>query len=170
MSLPSTVSFAVGDLDYIAKWNQFVTDLNAAYNQWLTTQAPTYFVGSSVTSLSVAVGSKSITLSDASARAWTVGQNLRISSSASPANYMEGQVTAYAHPSLTVNVTSIAGTGTLAAWSIGLANPSALITSSTPGTATANQFVKVNAAGNAIVGVTGPAYALTDEVAWFLNR
>lgn len=170
MPLPSTVAFAFGDLDYIAKWNQFVADLNAAYAQWLTTQAPAYFVGSSVTSLTVGAGSKSITLADASARGWTIGQALRISSSASPANYMEGQITAYAHPSLTVNVTSTAGSGTLAAWSIGLANPSALITNATPGTAGANQFIKVNAAGNAIVGVNGPAYALTDEVAWFLNR
>ncbi|MCC6197186.1 MAG: hypothetical protein IT518_22245, partial [Burkholderiales bacterium] len=57
-----------------------------------------------------------------------------------------------------------------AAWSIGLANPSALITNATPGTALANQTIVVNNAGTAIVGVQRAQHALYDEVSWFLNR
>lgn len=170
MSFPITYTFSALDLDYIVKLNTMLADLNTAYNQWLTTQAPTYFVGSSTTSVLIGTGSKSFTLADASARGWTIGQSLRISSTASPANYMEGQVTAYSHPSLTVNVGTIAGSGTLAAWSIGLANPAAAITNATVGSATANQVIAVNGAGNAIVGVTRPASIAYDELAWFFFR
>jgi hypothetical protein len=71
----------------------------------------------STTSLSIATGSKSLTLAE-SGKAYTVGQYVIIASTASPTNYMVGQVTSFSGTSLVVNVTVINGSGTIAAWSI----------------------------------------------------
>jgi hypothetical protein len=81
----------------------------------------------STTSLTISTGSKSITLVE-TGKAYTVGQYVMIASTASPSNYMVGQVTAFSGTSLTVDVTSISGIGTLAAWSISVTGaPSASI-------------------------------------------
>jgi hypothetical protein len=166
MALPSTVVYAAGDLDYIAKLNQQITDANLLYAQFLLTQASAFFIGASATSLLIAVASKVFTLSDATARAWTVGMTLHAASNANPANYMEGQITAYVHPTLTVNVSVNGGAGTFADWKIGLASPGSIITGFGPGAATANQFIVVNAAGSAIVGSTLPRGEIEDPCAW----
>jgi hypothetical protein len=71
----------------------------------------------STTSLLIGTGSKSIALVE-SGKAYTVGQYVMVASTASPSNYMVGQVTAFSGTSLTVNVTSTGGSGTIAAWSI----------------------------------------------------
>lgn len=71
----------------------------------------------STTSLTVGTGSKSITLVE-TGKAYIVGQFVMIASTASPSNYMIGQVTAFSGTSLTVNVTLTGGSGTIAAWSI----------------------------------------------------
>jgi hypothetical protein len=71
----------------------------------------------STTSLSIATGSKSLTLVE-SGKAYTIGQYVIIASTASPTNYMVGQVTSFSGTSLVVNVTLINGSGTIAAWSI----------------------------------------------------
>jgi hypothetical protein len=71
----------------------------------------------STTSLSIATGSKSLTLVE-SGKAYIVGQYVIIASTASPTNYMVGQVTSFSGTSLVVNVTVINGSGTIAAWSI----------------------------------------------------
>lgn len=71
----------------------------------------------SITSLSIGTGSKSLTLVE-SGKAYIVGQYVIIASTASPTNYMVGQVTSFSGTSLVVNVTVINGSGTIAAWSI----------------------------------------------------
>ena len=71
----------------------------------------------STTSLSIATGSKSLTLAE-SGKAYTVGQYVIIASTASPTNYMVGQVTSFSGTSLVVNVNTTNGSGTIAAWSI----------------------------------------------------
>ena len=71
----------------------------------------------STTSLSIATGSKSLTLVE-SGKAYTIGQYVIIASTASPTNCMVGQVTSFSGTSLVVNVTVINGSGTIAAWSI----------------------------------------------------
>ena len=171
MALPSTVTFAAGDVDYITKLNQMITDLNATYSAFLATQTGQLFAATSTTSWTVGTGSKTFTLAETTVRAFAIGQTVRVSSSASPSNYGEGQITAYntSNPSaqtLTVNITSTAGSGTLSAWSIGVASPSAAITSQTVGTATASQFIMTNAAGNAIVGVSAPLDGISDPAFW----
>lgn len=79
--------------------------------------------GTSTTSLAIGTGSK--TLTTQAGKAWVVGAFVYIASSASVANLMFGQITAYNSTtgSLTVNVLSYTGSGTLAAWSIGLSAP-----------------------------------------------
>lgn len=78
----------------------------------------TDFTGTSSTSVTIGTGSKSFTAS--TGRNWQIGQSVRVASTASPSNYMDGQVTAYTSGTgaLTVNVTTIGGTGTFAAWTI----------------------------------------------------
>lgn len=76
--------------------------------------------GTSTTSLTVGTGSKSLTTQ--TGKNFQIGQSVRIASTASPTNYMDGQVTAYTTGTgaLVVNVTAVGGAGTIAAWTISL--------------------------------------------------
>lgn len=76
----------------------------------------------STSSLAIGTGDKVFTLVEAGARGWAVGATrLRIASLAAPTgDWMEGIVTAYAHPSLTVNIDATAGAGSHADWSMSL--------------------------------------------------
>ena len=75
----------------------------------------------STTSLTISIASKSLTVQ--TGKAFVVGQYVSIASTASPLNRMTGVITAYTSGTgaLVVDVTAIEGTGTLAAWTIGLA-------------------------------------------------
>ena len=74
----------------------------------------------SASSDTIALGATTITIT--ADKAFSVGQFVVIASTASPANYMVGQITAFtsATGSMTVNVTSIGGSGTFTAWTIAL--------------------------------------------------
>ena len=76
------------------------------------------FTGTSSTSVTIGTGSKSFTAN--TGKNWQIGQGVRVASTASPSNYMDGQVTAYTSGTgaLTVNVTAVGGTGTFAAWTV----------------------------------------------------
>ena len=78
----------------------------------------------STTSLVVGTGSKSLTTQ--TGKAFVIGQWVTITSTASPANWMHGQITAYTSGTgaLVVNVGMVGGSGTFAAWTVGLAAPS----------------------------------------------
>lgn len=78
----------------------------------------------STTSLAIGTGSKSLTIQ--AGKAFVVGQWVTITSKASPANWMHGQITAYTSGTgaLVVNVGMVGGSGTFAAWTVGLAAPS----------------------------------------------
>jgi hypothetical protein len=80
--------------------------------------------GTSSTSILIGTGSKVFTAS--TAKSWQLGMTLRVASTASPINFMTGEVTAYntGTGSLTVNVTNTSGSGTLAAWTISQAGVS----------------------------------------------
>jgi hypothetical protein len=73
----------------------------------------------SVTSQAVTVSSKAFTFAQP-ARSYAVGQLLTISSRASAANRMSGNVTAFTATTVTVNVTAIVGSGTFTDWDIAL--------------------------------------------------
>ena len=76
------------------------------------------YSATSSTSLTVGTGSKTLTIE--AGKGFTVGQPVLIASTASPTNYMSGQVTAYNSTTgaMTVNVTNIGGSGTVAAWTV----------------------------------------------------
>jgi hypothetical protein len=77
----------------------------------------------STTSLAIGTGSKTLIIQ--TAKSIVVGMSVKIASTASPTNWMHGDVTAYVSGtgSLTVNVTTINGSGTLAAWTVSLSGP-----------------------------------------------
>ena len=74
----------------------------------------------STTSLTVGTGSKTLTIQ--TGKAFAVGQFVVVANTSAPGNYMSGQITAHnsGTGSLTINATSIGGTGTLAAWVVAL--------------------------------------------------
>jgi hypothetical protein len=80
------------------------------------------YLENSVTSTSIATGSKIFTVTiSASNSAYIVGSYIRIVSTSSPSNYMEGTITAFSGTTLTVDVTTISGSGTFASWAISIA-------------------------------------------------
>lgn len=89
----------------------------------------------STTSLAIGTGSKSLTVQ--TGKAFVVGQWVTITSTASPANWMHGQITAYTSGTgaLVVNVAMVGGSGTIASWTVALSAPSvsgnAVLTTST---------------------------------------
>lgn len=121
MPLPSTVHFAAGQTDYIAQLNQLIADFNAVYAAYLATQAGELYKATSTTSRTIGTGDHTLTITESTQRAFGVGSPIRIADSAAPnTNYMDGSVTAYTHPSITISVTSVAGSGTKAAWSLAM--------------------------------------------------
>lgn len=78
----------------------------------------------STTSLAIGTGSKSLTVQ--TGKSFVIGQWVTITSTASPANWMHGQITAYTSGTgaLVVNVGLTGGGGTVSAWTIGLSAPS----------------------------------------------
>ena len=80
---------------------------------------------SSATSLTIGLGSKSLTIE--TGKNFVVGMYIAIASSAAPVNTMYGQVTSYTSGTgaLVVNVTQANGSGTIAAWSVSLSGPAA---------------------------------------------
>ena len=79
----------------------------------------------STTSLAIGTGSRVFTIQ--TGKAFVVGQFVIAASAANVSNYMFGQITAHNSGTgqLTVNVTAVGGSGTLADWSIGLSAPGA---------------------------------------------
>lgn len=135
MGLPSTVTFAAGDTDYIAKLTQMVADLNATYNEYIATTAGELFAGTSTTSNTIGTGSKSFTLAESTQRAFNVGSPIRVADAAAPqTNYMDGSITAYAHPSITVDVTSVTGSGTKTSWKFSISAISGTVPVASGGT------------------------------------
>lgn len=74
--------------------------------------------GTSTTSTTIGTGSKTFTTQAGLGLA--VGNTVLIASTANSANYMQGDITAYTSTSMTVNVTTTGGSGTIAAWAISL--------------------------------------------------
>jgi len=78
----------------------------------------------STTSLAIGTGSRSLTVQ--TGKSLVIGQWVTITSTATPANWMHGQITAYTSGTgaLVVNVALTSGSGTLAAWTVALSAPS----------------------------------------------
>jgi hypothetical protein len=92
--------------------NTVITDFNATIQN--------LYVGTSTSSVAIGTGSKTFTMVESNL-AFGVGTELRIAETADPtSNYMSGIVTAYnkTTKSLTVNVDTTNGSGTISAWTM----------------------------------------------------
>ncbi len=102
-----TTPFYPGQTDYIDQLNL------------LWDRATTSVIGTSTSSIVVSNGSKSLT-TQANLQ-FTVGSEIKVTSTASPSNYLLGQVTAYTQLTGEMTFTGTAtGSGTFTAWSISL--------------------------------------------------
>lgn len=95
----------------------FTTELNTEIDR-LNTLGFGSYTATSVTSNTIGTGSKSFTIE--TAKGFVVGQFVIIASTASPGNYLIGQVTSYnaMTGALVVDVTATGGSGTFADWTI----------------------------------------------------
>lgn len=108
------------------------------------------FAGTSTTSNTVGTGS--LTFTTQAGLAVNVGARLRISSHATPANYVEGVTTAYSGTSLTILSDAIGGSGTFAVWDLNIAGQ--------PGTGGGSSLQYTEVTGNdaASINVTSTSY------------
>lgn len=104
---------------FLGALNLFATEVDAV-GVALTLNATN---GTSTTSLLIGLGSKSLTCE--TAKSWMVGMTIKIASTAVGSTWMLGDITAYnsSTGAMVVTVTSISGSGTLAAWTISQSAP-----------------------------------------------
>ena len=104
---------------FLGALNLFATEVDAV-GVALTLGATN---STSVTSLLIGVGSKSLTVQ--TGKSYVAGMTLKIASTASPSNWMLGDITSYVTGTgaLVINITSILGAGTVAAWTISQSAP-----------------------------------------------
>lgn len=100
----------------------------------------------SATSDTIATGSTTITIQ--TGKSIVVGMTVKMASTASPTNWMHGDVTAYnsGTGSLTVNVSAISGSGTFAAWTVSLSAPGTQLPAQT---GNAGKFLTTNGTSTA---------------------
>lgn len=115
----------------------------------------------STTSLAIGTGAKALIIQ--TGKAYAVGQFVTVASTASPTNYLLGQITAYdaGTGALTVQVGSVGGAGTFAAWTVALTAPgfngdmSGALNEASPVTLASAATVDVGAAAANTVNITG---------------
>jgi len=100
----------------LAETNAETAETNAAASAVTAAAQAEALIGTSTTSLLIAVASKTFTTQ--ASKQFKAGGFVLAVSDAAPANYMHGQVTSYSGTTLVVNVTNIGGSGTLADWTI----------------------------------------------------
>lgn len=101
-----------------AETNAETAETNAAASAALAAVYAAALTATSTTSLAIATGAKVFTTQ--SGKQFFAGQFLQIASNANAANYMHGTVTSYSGTTLTMNITDIGGSGTLADWNISI--------------------------------------------------
>jgi hypothetical protein len=111
ITFPATTSPATPESPSLIVTIQTVTQIGIGY-QGLT----------SATSTLIATGSKVFTTNFTNSQtAFAIGTRVRVAYSSTPANFMEGIVTAFSGTTFTVLVDSIGGSGTFASWTISVA-------------------------------------------------
>jgi len=165
MALPSTIDFNAGDLDYIAKLDQLVADINTLYTEFVATTAGELFKATSTTSNLIGTGAKSFTLVESTQRAFGVGSPIRIADAAAPqTNYMDGMVSAYTHPSITVQVSTVGGSGTKTAWSLAMVAYTGVVPLASGGTgATSASAARTNLGLGTAATTASSAYATSAQ-------
>jgi hypothetical protein len=99
-------------------------DIAPGNKRWiLQNYLPSGWSGVSTTSLTIATGSKTLTVQIN--KGFVVGMSVKIAYTTSPTNWMHGDITSYTPASgeLIVNVTTILGSGTQSAWTVSLSAP-----------------------------------------------
>ncbi len=134
-------------------------------------QAASYaasYSGTSTTSLAIATGAKVFTTQ--ADKLWVSGQYLQIASAANNANYMHGTVTSYSGTTLTMNITDIGGSGTLADWNISISGTQGPTGPSSGGTVTSVSVTSSNGfAGSVATSTTTPAITISTSVTGILS-
>lgn len=107
--------------------NAALSEINAAASAATATSAPGTSA-TSTTSLAVGLGSKSLTIE--TGKSLVVGMSVKIANTATPTTWMHGDITSYnsGTGALVVNVTTINGSGTLAAWTVSISAPAGVST------------------------------------------
>jgi hypothetical protein len=105
-------------------FNQLTSDVTSVENDIATAQADilalqtgSYLTGTSLTSETIATGSKTFTIVE-SDRAWGDGTNLKITDTANSANFMIGTTDTYSGNTLNITISSTGGSGTKSDWTI----------------------------------------------------
>jgi len=91
---------------------------NAATSETNAENYAAAYSGTSTTALLIETGSKVFTTQ--ADKLWVDGQFLQIASAADASNYMNGTVTSYTGTTLTMDIETIGGSGTLADWNISI--------------------------------------------------
>lgn len=160
----SPSSFSTRADAFMAALPTFATECNAAAvaMQLNDTNA------TSVTSIVIGVGSKALTTQ--ANKAYVAGMTLKIASTASPTNWMLGDITGYNVTSgaLVISISVTQGSGTLASWTISQAAPAGVMGLSydagNVGIGTTSPLTKTEIAGTGLTLANGTSNGL-----WF-NR
>jgi len=100
----------------VATWTLVIAGVTGTQGSTGTTLTNT---STSATSVAVGTGSKTFAITGVGGTpSYAVGQVVRAYNTGVPTNYMQGLVTAASTSSLTINVTDIGGSGTIAAWTL----------------------------------------------------
>ena len=116
----------------------------------------------SSTSVAIATGSKTFTVSSGVAYCYS-GQTLEVRSRANPANKMIGTVTAANLSSVTINVTSIGGSGTFTDWSV-MAQYRVIVAPKASGENASIMFKNANSAAPSACGTLTEGKKATDAM------
>lgn len=120
------------------------------------------YYGSSVTSLTIGTGSK--TLTTQSGMAFRVGDTVKLYHASGT---MRGDITAYSSTSMTINVTETTGSGTYAAWSISITGPTGAAGAAGVGYGgTSTTSLTINAGAKTWTTQAGMAYVVGGRIRW----
>ena len=121
----------LGSTTYPTLHDDMIDDIETGVNDGITTSnsaetlaqtaADGSFLATSTTSLTIANSVQRVFTLAETSRTYTVGSIVKATDDSNVANYMIGSVSAYSGTTLTVEVESIGGSGTISAWSITLA-------------------------------------------------
>lgn len=146
-------------VDLAAKQAASTTQANNAAASAATALAAPGTSATSTTSLTIGLGSKTLTIQ--TGKTLDVSMSVKIGSTASPTNWMHGDITAYnsGTGSLSVAVTRINGGGTIAEWTVSISGPAGVDANGLSGT-TITGSVTLTASSSAAMSVTPTTHGL----------
>lgn len=124
----SAINALISENNSLTNANNAATQAGNAAASAATAVAAPGTNATSTTSVAIGLGAKSLTIQ--TGKDIVVGMSVKVASTASPTNWMHGDVTSYnsGTGALGVNVTTINGSGTLAAWTVSLSAPAGVST------------------------------------------